>query len=138
MSAKSDYLAFWGYVEGTPEAEAAWTAKVAMMEGKRFFATPMIFVSGDVCYDSPIDGRAITSRQQRIEDMKRNDCVEYDPCMKQDQERHLKEKDAFLDRQVENYVEERVHKMPGRQREQLANELLSGVTAEPIRLTAKG
>jgi hypothetical protein len=32
-------------------------------------------------YQSPIDGRPITTRHARREDMKRNDCVEYEPSM---------------------------------------------------------
>jgi hypothetical protein len=30
-------------------------------------------------YTSPIDGRLISGRVQRREDLKRNDCVEYEP-----------------------------------------------------------
>lgn len=33
-------------------------------------------------YNSPIDGRPITSRSHRREDLRRNGCVEYDPSMK--------------------------------------------------------
>ena len=43
---------------------------------KVFLTAPMGFVQADVCYDSPIDGRPITNRQARIEDMKRNNCNE--------------------------------------------------------------
>ena len=43
--------------------------------------TPMI-VSDIPEYRSPIDGRPITSRSQRREDLKRNGCVEYEPSMK--------------------------------------------------------
>jgi hypothetical protein len=32
-------------------------------------------------YRSPIDGRPITSRSQRREDLKRNNCVEYEPSL---------------------------------------------------------
>lgn len=32
-------------------------------------------------YASPIDGRPITSRSARREDMKRNNCVEYEPSL---------------------------------------------------------
>jgi hypothetical protein len=45
--------------------------------------------SGKVCspmvmrdipeYESPIDGRVITSRSQKREDLKRNNCIEVDP-----------------------------------------------------------
>lgn len=33
-------------------------------------------------YRSPIDGRPITSRSHRREDLKRNNCVEYDDSMR--------------------------------------------------------
>lgn len=39
---------------------------------KVILTVPMGFVQVDVCYDSPIDGRPITTRQARIEDMKRS------------------------------------------------------------------
>ncbi len=32
-------------------------------------------------YRSPIDGKSITSRSERREDLKRNNCVEYEPSM---------------------------------------------------------
>lgn len=31
-------------------------------------------------YESPIDGRLITSRSERREDLKRNNCIEVDPA----------------------------------------------------------
>jgi hypothetical protein len=44
------------------------------------FATP--YIIGDIPdYVSPIDGKPITSRTHRREDLKRNDCVEWEPGM---------------------------------------------------------
>lgn len=44
------------------------------------FATP--FVLGDIDeYRSPIDGKLITSRSHRREDLKVNDCVPWEPGM---------------------------------------------------------
>lgn len=40
-----------------------------------------IIVSDIPEYRSPIDGRSITSRSHRREDLKRNGCVEYEPSM---------------------------------------------------------
>ena len=40
---------------------------------------PMMVVSDIEDYRSPIDGRPITSRSHRREDLKRNDCVEAEP-----------------------------------------------------------
>jgi hypothetical protein len=98
----------------------------------------MIFVAPDVCYDSPVDGRAITSKQARIEDMKRAGCVEYDPGMRQDYDRRAQESDGRLAQLVESSVEQQIHEMPARKRELLQSELASGVTAEPVRQTLGG
>ncbi len=43
-------------------------------------AIPMI-ISDIPEYASPIDGRMITSRSERRDDLKRNNCVEYEPSM---------------------------------------------------------
>lgn len=128
---KGFYLAYWGFVPGTPEAEEAWAQKQALMRGE--FRAPMAFVQRDVCYDSPIDGRAITNRQARIEDMKRSGCIEYDPGMRQDSDRKLRERDEQLDRAVDETVERTVAEMPIRKRESLVNEIASGVDAEVTR-----
>lgn len=136
MIAKKDYLDFWGYVEGTREAEEAWANKVAFEHGKRIIYAPMVFVQKDICYDSPIDGRAITSRAARADDLARANCIEYDPGMKQDRERRIAESERALDASVERHVEESFHKMPSAKREKLANELVAGATAETLRLTA--
>lgn len=128
---KAFYLDFHGYVPGTPEAEEAWARKVEMTVNPQ--RAPMGFVQGDVCYDSPIDGRAITNRHARVEDLKRSGCVEYDPGMRQDSERKAKERDVQLDRAVDATVERAVSEMPSRKRERLQSELQSGVTAEVVR-----
>ncbi|MCP2134592.1 hypothetical protein J2S28_001644 [Rhizobium sp. SLBN-94] len=41
---------------------------------------PMI-ISDIPEYASPIDGRMITTRSERRDDLKRNNCVEYEPSM---------------------------------------------------------
>lgn len=96
---------------------------------------PMSFVQPDICYDSPIDGRPITSKHARIEDMKRSDCVEYDPSMKSYAERRRKEEDAALERAIDETVEREIHTMPARKRERLAAELEGGQSVEYTRAT---
>ena len=45
--------------------------------------TPRLQIVPDIPdYTSPIDGRPVSGRKQRREDLKRNGCVEYDPAMK--------------------------------------------------------
>lgn len=129
------YLTHWGYKIGTPEAEAAWEEKQRFDRGYRAFATPMVFVSPNICYDSPIDGRPITSMQARIEDLKRSGCMEYDPEMRKDTIRRQQEADAELEKSVDSFVEQQFEAMPARKKESLAAELESGVTTEIVRKT---
>jgi len=103
---------------------------------QRITAPVLVTVAADVRYDSPIDGQAITSHQARREDMKRHDCIEYDPEMKRDYERRIAEGDAHLDRLVDAHVEEAIQKMPTAKRAQLYSELTEqGLSADVVRST---
>lgn len=121
---------------------------VALWESKRhcphctlmadqIISAPLLVKSApDVCYDSPIDGRPITSMQARQEDLKRSSCRPYDPDLKSDQDRRVKQDEAALDQAIEATVEEAVTKMDGRTRGRLASELLEqGVDATVERTT---
>lgn len=103
---------------------------------KVFLTAPMGFVQADVCYDSPIDGRPITNRQARIEDMKRNNCIEYDPEMKKDAARRLSDGDAALENAVGESVDAAIAAMPARKREKLESEMNAGADTVFERRTA--
>lgn len=90
---------------------------------KVFLKAPPGYVQGDVCYDSPIDGRAITTMKARSEDMKRNNCVPYDPDQKVDYKRRIDEGNAKLEKKLDQTVEAEISKLPPRKRELLASEL---------------
>ena len=100
---------------------------------RKLISKPNVFVSPDICYDSPIDGRPITSKKQRLEDMARSGCVEYDPGIKQDRERFLEKSQKQLESKIDQTIENEIEKMPAAKRERLANELQSGITVEPVR-----
>lgn len=51
-----------------------------MVEAGSAICRPMI-IRDIPTYTSPIDGRPITSRSERREDLKRNNCVEWEPGM---------------------------------------------------------
>jgi len=106
-------------------------------EGTQVITAPtLVKCAADVCYDSPVTGEPITSHHARLEDMKRHDCVEYDPEMKRDYERRIAEGDAKLDKLIDTHVEETIEKMPTAKRAQLWSELVDqGTTAEVVRST---
>ena len=133
MSHKDEFLEYWHLTPGTLEAEKAWNEKVQMMEGKRFIETPMYFISQDICYDSPIDGRPITNKFARQEDLARSGCREYDPGMRQDADRNVRSSEERLESLFEKTIDEEISKMPARKKEKLQAELQGGLTAEPIR-----
>ena len=69
------WLESWGYVPGTPDAKAAWKAKLALDSGFATINAPAVF--GDIQpYKSMIDGRMIMSRSQHRVHLKDNDCIE--------------------------------------------------------------
>lgn len=84
----------------------------------------MVKVEPTIAYDSPIDGQHITSWHARREDLKRHDCVEYDPEMKKDYLRGIEERDRQLDRSVDAHVEAAIERMPTKQRGRLHSELV--------------
>lgn len=96
----------------------------------------LVKAAADVSYDSPIDGRPITSWQARQEDLKRNGCREYDPGMRADYDRRCKESASELDASIEASVEEAVEKMSTSKRAKLYSELTEqGVSADVVRST---
>lgn len=98
---------------------------------------PMIRVE-KIEYESPIDGRPITTKQARIEDLARNGCIEYDPGMKADYEKRQKAEAEALDRSIDQTVEAEIHCMPARKRELLESELRAGADVEYTRSTYQG
>lgn len=102
-----------------------------------FLRFPFATVQEDVCYDSPIDGRPITTKQARIEDLARSDCVPYEPGIRQDQERKAREREALLEASFDQTVEKEIARMPARKKEKLAAELEGGMDATPARVTPK-
>jgi len=104
-------------------------------DAKKLLSRPMVHVRQDICYDSPIDGRPITSWKARKEDLERSGCVEYDPEIKKDYNKRLVEGERNLDKQVDQTVDAMFESMPTRKREKLESELSSGATADVVRST---
>lgn len=99
-------------------------------------APTLVTIQPDICYDSPIDGRPITSWDARQEDLKRNGCFAYDPEQKTDYLRKQRESEQALDQSIEGELDRSIAKLSGDQRRRLANEMLDGgLTCEVERST---
>lgn len=104
--------------------------------GQRVISVPMLIIrSPDICYDSPIDGRPITSMAARQEDLARSNCVPYDPDIKQDYQRRIEREEARVEANVDDTVERTIAAMPARKREKLAAEMEGGMGVETVRET---
>ena len=103
--------------------------------GERVISAPMVFVSPEIRYESPINGKVITTRQQRQDDLARNNCIPYDPGIKQDADRRQRDSEMKLEKSLDATVEKQIHEMPTRKREKLTAELQGGVTVEYARST---
>lgn len=103
--------------------------------GTKQISAPIIFRGQEICYDSPIDGRPITSMRARIEDLKRNGCQPYDPEMKTDYLRRNARQESELEKSVDETVDREIALMPAVKRERLQAEMEHGFTAEPVRVT---
>jgi hypothetical protein len=71
QSDKEFYLEFWGYTEGTPEAEEAWKQKVEMTRRE----APMV-MSDIEGYVSQVDGTWIKSRSHHRSHLKQHRMIE--------------------------------------------------------------
>jgi len=102
--------------------------------------SPMVIIpahmsaTGESGYRSPIDGRPITTAAQRREDLARNDCVEYEPGMRQDVDRRVIEDEKALDKAVDETFDREIAKMPAAKLERLDAEMSAGMSAEVARI----
>lgn len=75
-------------------------------------------------YESPIDGSAITSKKKRKEEMARNDCVDYEPSMKEESTRHMKAGEAALEKEIDHTVDKYWDGLSSKERENFAREVV--------------
>lgn len=102
--------------------------------GRRIISVPALAFGQRECrYDSPVDGKPVTTWAQRRDDLARNGCQEYDPEMKKDVDRRIARESATLERNIERTVESEIERMPVRKREKLDQELRGGADAQPVR-----
>ena len=98
-------------------------------------SAPMTFVEADIHYDSPIDGRPITNKQARMEDLARSNCVPYDPEQRIDYDRRVKRDEEKLEALIDDSIDREIENMPTRKKELLAGEMQGGMDIETVRTT---
>lgn len=138
MYTKEKWVEFHG-INVPPEQHDAeyekWLAwRLSVDRGETRSQVTVIY-RGEIGYESPITGQAITSMAQRREDMARADCVEYDPEMRTDYNRRCEEQSATLEKSMEETTNKLIAQMPSKKREALAVELEHGAEAETVRIT---
>lgn len=110
--------------------ETLWCNVCGRSAQKVFLRPPAGYVQPDICYDSPVDGRAVTSKQARAEDLARNSCIPYEPGMRQDIERAKLESNRKLDASVDATVEEFFATAQAKKLEKLEQELRAGASVD--------
>lgn len=96
--------------------------------------SPSFFVKGKFeAYQSPITGEVIRTKRQRDNEMKEHGCVDYEPSIKTEADRRVKEDDRKLDKLIDETVDAQIEQMPSRKREKLFEELRSGADLELTR-----
>jgi len=95
----------------------------------------MAFIQPECHYESPIDGRPITSWAQRKEDLARSNCAPYDPQQRIDYDRRVKAEAEHLEKAMDETIDREIALMPTKKRELLENEMQSGMNLETIRTT---
>jgi len=111
------------------------TCECGQVATKVMRTPPTGYVQKDICYDSPIDGRPITSMAARREDLARSNCVEYDPEMRTDYTRRVEENERKLEQSVDSLLDREIAALPARKKERLAAEMESGLDADIVRQT---
>ena len=100
---KSRYLEFWGYKEGTPEAEKAWKEKCKMMEN--LGSEEHHFVSGDLApYRSMATGEWIEGRKNHKKHLKEHKLIEIG-----NEVNHLKPKERKPDPRLKEMIARQVY-----------------------------
>jgi hypothetical protein len=63
-------------------------------------------------YISPASGRIVRNASERRDDLARTNCIEYDPEMRKDVQRHREEADRKLDQVLEQTIGETLAALP--------------------------
>lgn len=103
----------------------------------RMLAAPA--VRGDYAgYDCPITGKRIEGKRAHQENLAKHGCRVFEPGETQEMQRRRRADDERVEGAVDATVEQVIHEMPTRAREQLISEVSSGAEISVERKTVKG
>lgn len=108
------------------EHDSAVSCEQCDLVAQQVITAPLsVRVKRDICYTSPIDDTLITSWYARQEDLRRHDCVAYDPGMKQDKARRKREAQDSFEAGIDQTVGEAIARMPTAKRDLLKREVVN-------------
>lgn len=119
------------------ELELTQTCECGARAERIFLQPPM--TAGDLPgYESPVTGEWIEGKAARRNDLAKNDCVAWEPGMREENQRRrdsvARKEEASIDHAFESTLAE----MPARKKEKLEQELRAGASAEVVRGSPKG
>lgn len=86
-------------------------------------------------YTSPVTGKPVRGRRERIEDLKRHNCRPYEDGEREEFLRRRQQREADFDRKLDETVDRELSAWEPRKLEKLACELDNGISAEVVRST---
>jgi putative FmdB family regulatory protein len=99
----------------------------------RLISAPAVL--GDYpAYTCPITGKLIEGRRAHLENLKKHDCRVFEPGEVDSFQHRRAQEEAQLDQALEATADEFIYNLPPEKKEQLANEMAAGVTADIVRL----
>ena len=92
------------------------------MSATKIITPPTVFASKDICYDSPIDGRPITSMKARRDDLARTNCRPYEGFESESKEaaRKRADEEKKQDAKLHENVSKAYYQLPPSKRKVLA------------------
>jgi putative FmdB family regulatory protein len=101
----------------------------------RLISAPRFSVD-NVEYECPVTGKAIRSKREHEENLKRQDCRVLETGETEQSVKARAAADEAFEKQVDDSVEQMIEKLPSDKKERLANELTSGADVSVDRITA--
>ena len=96
----------------------------------KLIGAPSLLKRREIRYQSPIDGKPITTDAARREDMARSGSIEYDPGVRQDYQARIDRGNAAIEKTIDSAVEAEIQHMDSGKRERLYAELAGGAEVD--------